>query len=370
MPASRTITRRAAVATLFSTAGAAGVAAPPEPFEDRSLIRSTYLFQSRPPMTVSVMPVLRVLPGQRLICIWVSGGDSEPLDVNRPLISTSDDLGRTWSDAREFPAIEGRMTFCCEIEHQDGLTTAHLFSGRAADGYRTVTNHRAASRDLGRTWSALEDYHVVAGGAVFSEHLRLSDGTVIYPFFTGHRRSAVWIHRRGEAPVVGGHAELADVELITPRVVELPGGRLVMLLRAQRKGYLFRSDSTDGGLTWSRPVPTTKPSPTTRFWLRTLSDGRQALIDNPTTTQPDGRPGPRNPLELWLSSDGMATWSRRIVLDRGEYHGSRPPQKSRMGYDQQLAYPEAVEHRGKLYVAYDYNRRDVVFLEVNLERIA
>lgn len=214
MPASRTITRRAAVATLFSTAGAAGVAAPPEPFEDRSLIRSTYLFQSRPPMTVSVMPVLRVLPGQRLICIWVSGGDSEPLDVNRPLISTSDDLGRTWSDAREFPAIEGRMTFCCEIEHQDGLTTAHLFSGRAADGYRTVTNHRAAS------------------------------------------------------------------------------------------------------------------------------------------------------------SDGMATWSRRIVLDRGEYHGSRPPQKSRMGYDQQLAYPEAVEHRGKLYVAYDYNRRDVVFLEVNLERIA
>jgi hypothetical protein len=155
MPASSTATRGASVGTLFATAGAARAAAPPEPFEDRSLIRTAYLFQIRPPMTVSVMPVLRLLPGPRLICIWVSGGDSEPLVFNRPLVSTSDDLGSTWSDAREFPTVEGRMTFCCEIEHDGCITTAHLFSGRAADGCLTITNHRAASRDGGRTWSAL-----------------------------------------------------------------------------------------------------------------------------------------------------------------------------------------------------------------------
>jgi predicted neuraminidase len=320
-------------------------------------------------MTVSVMPILRMLSGGRLICVWVSGGDKEPLDINRPLISTSDDLGATWTAAREFPTVTGRMTFCCEIEQDGGTVTAHLFSGRAADGYRVVTNHRSVSLDRGRTWSALEDYRVVPDGAVLSERVRLRDGTLLYPFFTLHRKSAVWIHRPGRDPIAGGFAELPDVQLITPRVVVLRDGRLVMLLRAQGQRSLVRAESDDGGLTWSRPVATSKPSPTTRFWLKTLSDGRHALIDNPTTVREDGRPGPRDPLELWISEDDLQNWSRRVVLDRGAYHADRPPQKSRLGYSQQLAYPEAVEHKGKLYVAYDYNRRDVVFLAVDLEKL-
>lgn len=141
-------------------------------------------------MTVSVMPILRLLPGPRLICICVSGGGSEPRDINHPLDSTPDDLGRTWSSARELSTVAGRMTCCCESGHDGGVTTAHLFSGRAADGYRTVTNHRAVSRDGGRNGSALDNHSVVPGGGVLSGRLRLSGGTMIYPFFTGHRRPA------------------------------------------------------------------------------------------------------------------------------------------------------------------------------------
>ncbi len=353
----------------FLSTTASALTAAPRVIDDRALVRSSYIFQSRPPLTVSVMPILRLLPGGRLICVWVSGGDREPLDINRPLISISENMGRGWTPAREFPTVDGRMTFCCEIEEDNGVATAHLFSGRAADRYKVVANHRTVSHDGGRTWGALQDYRIVPDGAVLSQRLRLRDGATIYPFFTLHQKSAVWIHRKGRAPVVSEFVELPGIALITPRVVESRDGRLVMLLRAQGQGYLFRSESTDGGLTWSRAAATAKPSPTTRFWFKTLSDGRHALIDNPTTVGDGGKAGPRDPLELWLSEDDMRSWSRRVVLDRGEYHHDRPREKSRLGYTHQLAYPEAVEHQGKLYVAYDYNRRDVVFLEADMRRI-
>src|SRR6185436_19733296 len=122
----------------------------------------------------------------------------------------------------------------------------------------------------------------------------------------------------------------------------------------------------DGGMTWSKPAPTTKPSPVTRFWFKQLIDGRYALIDNPTSLTPGGKSGPRDPLELWISSDEMKSWGLRVVVDRGAYHTDRPAQRSRLGFAHQLAYPEAVERDGKLYVAYDYNRKDVVVLTVDL----
>ena len=37
--------------------------------------------------------------------------------------------------------------------------------------------------------------------------------------------------------------------LIEPRIVELSGGRVAMLIRSQKDGWLWRSDSTDKGQT-------------------------------------------------------------------------------------------------------------------------
>ena len=95
-------------------------------------------------------------------------------------------------------------------------------------------------------------------------------------------------------------------------LVELRDGRLVMLIRADRTGYLKRSESTDWGRTWSAPVPTDIPNPGTKFRLHRLSTGRIVLIHNPNP-----KPGVRNPLALWASDDDMEHMvvHRRMLID-------------------------------------------------------
>ena len=93
-------------------------------------------------------------------------------------------------------------------------------------------------------------------------------------------------------------------------LVELRDGRLVMLIRADRTGFLKRSESTDWGRTWASPVATDIPNPGTKFRLHRLSTGRIVLIHNPNS-----KPGVRNPLALWASDDDMETWSHKRTLD-------------------------------------------------------
>ena len=97
-------------------------------------------------------------------------------------------------------------------------------------------------------------------------------------------------------------------------VVELQDGSLAMLIRADGLGgVLYRSDSRDGGRTWTDGYRTDIPNPGTKIALYNLGGGRVAILHNPD-------PKSRNPLALWISSDGMKTWPYRRVLSQIPEH--------------------------------------------------
>jgi predicted neuraminidase len=101
---------------------------------------------------------------------------------------------------------------------------------------------------------------------------------------------------------------------IEPKVVELSDGRVTLFAREKWQGWIWRSESTDGGETWSPIQRTDIPNPSSKFRLLRANDGRIFLLHNPAGIQPDGKWGRRSPLSLWISDDDMRTWQTKVDL--------------------------------------------------------
>jgi hypothetical protein len=143
-----------------------------------------------------------------------------------------------------------------------------LFFHYATDGAKTWSN--AQKLDTG------ERYH---GDVLSFEQLR--SGRIVYPFcFLTNVKSQfavsvmfsdddgkTWTRSPSVLTTGGGGFESGASE---PTVVELPDGRLWMLIRAQT-GYLWESFSTDKGQTWTHATESNLPSsnaPATALRLR------------------------------------------------------------------------------------------------------
>lgn len=110
----------------------------------------------------------------------------------------------------------------------------------------------------------------------------------------------------------------AEIAADTPRgvmelqVVETAPDRLFCLFRT-KGGCLYRTESNDGGETWSRAAPSPLPAPESMARMIRLQSGRLLVVWNSvsSTTQQ-----PRHPLSASVSADGGRTWSPpRTIAD-------------------------------------------------------
>jgi len=130
--------------------------------------------------------------------------------------------------------------------------------------------------------------------------------------------------------------------LIEPRVVETSDGRVVMLIRSQRDGRLWRTESADGGETWAEATRSDIPNPAAKVCILRAKDGRIFLIHNPVDIE-GLTYGGRNPLSLWVSDDDMCTWKTKVELVRD----ANPAQS--------LNYPDGFidEERGEIVMCWE-----------------
>jgi len=350
-----------------------------------------------------------VAPGH-LVCTWTTGGFTEPTEGNFTMITHSEDDGDTWSRPDILFRHPTRGLFTTELfVPRDNEVHAFLQTYASGVWMCQLLSYRAVSRDGGRSWTGP---HSIPGGIqnVWTNRgVVHSSGRWVIPVSWTELIGDEWAEPCvGRAPVEGrvGSRPLKQVELpfgadsmlrqkagnawaarnhryvcgailsdddgetfrlrgyirggahgwlIEPRVVELSDGRLVMLIRSQMDGWLWRSESRDAGETWSDAEKTDIPNPSAKVNLLRGKDGRIFLLHNPVAHS--GRiMGGRNPLSLWISDDDMRTWRVRVDLVKDS-----APNVS-------LNYPDGYvdEQRGELRFAWEDGHR-VYLMRVPLD---
>ncbi|WP_445682390.1 sialidase family protein [Radicibacter daui] len=178
--------------------------------------------------------------------------------------------------------------------------------------------------------------------------------------------------------------------------VTLGNGRYAAFYRRRQADFVHRSESTDGGRSWSAPAATDIPNNNSSIAAIRLNDGRVAVLCNPASAatsasrrqslydelgEEDGRPDAdpeggcspiwgveRAPVALCLSSDGGNTFPERLVIEDGP--GTCTSNDSTDGRNKEMSYPWLLQDAdGTLHLAYTYHRRGIKYVRLAADRI-
>lgn len=287
-----------------------------------------------------------------LLITFLTGEKGEPAPDNCMAIMRSCDQGQTWSEAEMFiPSTETDNSQITSINEVNGKLIADGAYWPYTDSYLTRRKFLIESDDNGYTWSEPRFYEAVMPDGTnlnpqwrwYSKRYGCTFATCYYnkkrpvplkgdilalrnakteeealeitahasgepkcpPFLLSHRLGCGVVKLSDDYSKVEwlGGVENRPLGLLEPTCIELTDGRLVMLMRAEMDGFLWRSESADGGRTWKDAWRTDILNPSTQVYLYRLHDGRILLAHNAC-----GKPGEayaRNRLSVWISDDEL-----------------------------------------------------------------
>lgn len=136
---------------------------------------------------------------------------------------------------------------------------------------------------------------------------------------------------------------------IQPTFLQHPNGKLQALCRT-KEDVIVSTESTDGGISWSKLEATDLPNPNSGIEAVTLKDGRHLLVFNPLTAGLTGW-GKRSTLSLAISDDG-SSWTAVADLE-----------KAKTG---EFSYPAIIQTEdGLVHITYTWKREKVKHVVVD-----
>jgi predicted neuraminidase len=175
----------------------------------------------------------------------------------------------------------------------------------------------------------------------------LKDGAFLVPLANENFNLAAMAITRDGGETWAFSRPVPGLGVTQPSVVQLRDGRLVAFFRDGASAHrIQRSESADGGLTWSQLTATTLPNPGSGLEAILLASGDLAMIYN------DKESGPRDRLAVSISVDQGQTWRWTRYLE------NIPGQR--------FDYPSIVQGRdGSLHATYSYNLKTIKHVTFN-----
>lgn len=118
-------------------------------------------------------------------------------------------------------------------------------------------------------------------------------------------------------------------------------------------GYVYRSDSMDGGESWCEAYPVSLPNNNSGISLAQLSDGKLLLAYNPVSDNW----GARTPLSLAVSEDNGVNWEKVCDLETELIYLD--------GKRAEFSYPYLIEHGHGVDLVYTWNRKNIVYCGIS-----
>jgi len=143
---------------------------------------------------------------------------------------------------------------------------------------------------------------------------------------------------------------------VQPTLWESAPGIVHMLLRST-SGLVLRSDSGDGGRTWSPAYSTGIPNSESGIDLAVMENGELALVHNPVGKNR----GKRTPLVVSLSEDNGLTWPYCYALE--EDISDTPDVENEFSYPAVIRSPEGIS------LTYTWKRRNIAFWRLSIEHL-
>ena len=331
-----------------------------------------------PPVTghVHASTILPLKGDGEYLAAWFEGTKESAKDV---AIRGSRRIGGKWETVRTFAKVNPESPHWNPVLRRadDGRIELFFKVGRNCADWRTYVQ---VSRDEGVTWSAARE--LVAGdvwggrGPVKNKCLKMKSGRWLAPASHEFDPSAQWkletLWRAfvdisdddgqswrssppfpvpTDAPAWGKR----PFGVIQPTLWEDEKG--VHALMRATDGWIWRTDSADGGETWKTCRRTSLENINSGLDCVRASDGRLYLAMNGPGV---ARKGIRDHLEVKVSEDGGETWSTFVVLaDDAPRHPD--------GRGTEFSYPAVIEPRpGVLAITFTWNRRQIRFVEIRL----
>lgn len=314
---------------------------------------------------------LLVLDNGEVLCCWFGGTHEGNADV--AIFMSRRSAEGVWSlPIKLADGVEANWNPVLHLKN-DGVVQLFYKEGQQIASWRTLVME---SEDNGQSWNKsheLVPYDCSGGrGPVRNKLLRLSNGRLVAGASTEH---GLWkayadisdddgLSWRLSNPIAiddleyhaGEKTAASDIAVseqsfygrgvIQPSLWEGSDGNVHMLLRSS-EGFIYRSDSTDGGISWCSAYPTDIPNNNSGLDLVKGANGCLYLVCNPVAANW----GMRSPLSLFQSKDDGKSWERMCDLE------------SESG---EFSYPAIVAYGSKLYISYTYKRVNIAFLELEL----